>query len=136
MGFERNTVKVAFPNHYLAAGTGLTITVGICCWDKGFGDTRTEIRDVDSQCTDYQTVVDPTLRHETDEPTIGLLLVKSKSETIVRYSLESVNKPIGVASWGTQLSVEMSDKWKSALPTIEEIEKEMNADDNAERNLQ
>lgn len=84
----------------------------------------------------YQTVVDHTLRHETDEPTIGLLLVKSKSETIVRYSLESVNKPIGVASWETQLTAEMSDKWKSALPTIEEIEKEMNADDNAERNLQ
>ena len=39
----------------------------------------------------YQTVVDHTLRHETDEPTIGLLLVKSKSETVVRYSLESVN---------------------------------------------
>lgn len=88
------------------------------------------------QLTFYQTVVDHTLRHETDEPTIGLLLVKSKSETIVRYSLESVNKPIGVASWETQLSAEMSDKWKSALPTIEEIEKEMNADDNVERNLQ
>lgn len=73
----------------------------------------------------YQTVVDHTLRHETDEPTIGLLLVKSKSETIVRYSLESVNKPIGVASWETQLSTEMSDKWKSALPTIEEIEREL-----------
>lgn len=84
----------------------------------------------------YQTVVDHTLRHDTDEPTIGLLLVKSKSETIVRYSLESVNKPIGVASWETRLSAEMSDKWKSALPTIEEIEKEMNANDNAGRNKQ
>jgi hypothetical protein len=58
------------------------------------------------------------------------------SETIVRYSLESVNKPIGVASWETRLSTEMSDKWKSALPTIEEIEKEMNANDNAEGNKQ
>lgn len=78
----------------------------------------------------YQTVVDHTLRHETDEPTIGLLLVKSKSETVVRYSLESVNKPIGVASWQTQLSKEIASKWKSALPTIEEIEKEMNISDN------
>lgn len=76
----------------------------------------------------YQTVVDHTLKHETDEPTIGLLLVKSKSETIVRYSLESVNKPIGVASWETEISKEIADKWKSTLPTIEDLEKELNAD--------
>lgn len=36
-----------------------------------------------------------------------------------------MNKPIGVASWETQLSTEMSDKWKASLPTIEEIEKEL-----------
>lgn len=75
----------------------------------------------------YQTVVDHTLRHETDASTIGLLLVKSKSETIVKYSLESVNKPIGVASWETEISAEIADKWKSTLPTIEEIEKELDA---------
>ena len=75
----------------------------------------------------YQTVVDHTLRHETDEPTIGLLLVKSKSETIVKYSLESINKPIGVASWETEISKEIAGKWKSTLPTIEEIEKELDA---------
>lgn len=46
----------------------------------------------------YQTVVDHTLRHGTDEPTIGLLWVESKSETIVRSSLEGINTPIGVAS--------------------------------------
>lgn len=73
----------------------------------------------------YQTIVDHTLRHETDKSTIGLLLVKSKTETIVRYSLESINKPIGVASWETKLTEEIADKWKSVLPTIEEIEKEL-----------
>lgn len=75
----------------------------------------------------YQTVVDHTLRHENDEPTIGLLLVKSKSETIVKYSLESINKPIGVASWEAEISEEIADKWKSTLPTIEEIEKELDS---------
>ena len=73
----------------------------------------------------YQTIVDHAFKHETDEATIGLLLVKSKSETIVKYSLESVNKPMGVASWETAISSEIADKWKSTLPTIEEIEKEL-----------
>ena len=76
----------------------------------------------------YQTIVDHAFKHETDEATIGLLLVKSKSETIVKYSLESVNKPMGVASWETAISSEIADKWKSILPTIEEIEKELESD--------
>jgi predicted nuclease of restriction endonuclease-like (RecB) superfamily len=73
----------------------------------------------------YQNIVDVVLKHPSDTPTIGLLLVKSKKEIIVRYSLDSVNKPIGVASWETGLNTEMTDKWKSALPTIEEIECEL-----------
>lgn len=74
----------------------------------------------------YQSVIDHTLRHETDGKTIGLLLVKSKDETIVRYSLEGINKPIGVASWETMIKNEIADKWKSSLPTIEELEHELN----------
>ena len=74
----------------------------------------------------YQSVVDDTLRHETDERTIGLLLVKSKDETVVKYSLESFNKPMGVASWETEIEKDIADKWKSTLPTIEEIEQELN----------
>ena len=74
----------------------------------------------------YQSVVDHTLRHDADGKTIGLLLVKSKDETIVRYSLEGINKPIGVASWGTSIEKEITDKWKSSLPTIEELEHELN----------
>lgn len=73
----------------------------------------------------YQNIVDRILKHPDDSPTIGLLLVKSKSETIVKYSVESVNKPIGVASWDTEINAEIADKWKSSLPTIEEIEKEL-----------
>ncbi len=73
----------------------------------------------------YQSVVDDTLRHETDNKTIGLLLVKNKNETVVRYSLESINKPIGVASWETEIESSITDKWKSSLPTIEELEYEL-----------
>ncbi len=73
----------------------------------------------------YQSVVDDALRHESDNKTIGLLLVKNKNETLVRYSLEGYSKPMGVASWETQINADIADKWKSSLPTIEEIEKEL-----------
>lgn len=78
------------------------------------------------QLSFYQSVVDDTLRHDSDGKTIGLLLVKSKDETIVRYSLEGINKPIGVASWETDMAKNIADKWKSSLPTIEELEAELN----------
>ena len=78
------------------------------------------------QLSFYQSVVDDTLRHDSDGKTIGLLLVKSKDETIVRYSLEGINKPIGVASWETDIAKNIADKWKSSLPTIEELEAELN----------
>ena len=78
------------------------------------------------QLSFYQSVVDDTLRHETDNKTIGLLLVKSKNETVVRYSLEGFNKPIGVASWETAIEADIADKWKSSLPTIEELENILN----------
>ncbi len=74
----------------------------------------------------YQSVVDDTLRHDSDGKTIGLLLVKSKDETIVRYSLDGINKPIGVASWEMDMAKTIADKWKSSLPTIEELEAELN----------
>ena len=40
--------------------------------------------------------VDDLLRHPNDQPTIGLVLCKSKENTIVEYSLRGINTPIGV----------------------------------------
>lgn len=78
------------------------------------------------QLSFYQSVVDDTLRHPSDNPTIGLLLVKSKNETLARYSLQGYNKPIGIASWEIELAKSSKDLWKSSLPTIQEIENELN----------
>lgn len=73
----------------------------------------------------YMSAVDDLLRQQSDNPTIGLLLVKNKNETVVRYSLEGYKRPIGVASWETALAESAKDLWKSSLPTIEEIEHEL-----------
>ena len=72
----------------------------------------------------YQAIVDDTMRHSTDAPTIGLLLVREKNDTIVRYSLEGMRSPIGVAEWKTAIEKSMPEEMKSILPTIDAIESE------------
>ena len=79
-----------------------------------------------SQLNMYQNIVNKILRHKDDKPTIGLLLVKGKNRTVVEYSLTGYTNPIGVADWKNQLTESMPDNIKSSLPTIEEIEREIN----------
>jgi len=78
-----------------------------------------------SQLNMYQNVVNDILRHPDDKPTIGLLLVKGKNRTVVEYSLAGYTNPIGVADWQNQLAAVLPDDIKSSLPTIEEIEREI-----------
>jgi len=78
-----------------------------------------------SQLNMYQNVVNDVLRHPDDKPTIGLLLVKGKNKTVVEYSLEGYQNPIGVADWQEKLTKELPDDLQSSLPSIEEIEKEL-----------
>jgi len=78
-----------------------------------------------SQLTMYQNIVDDLLRHHDDKPTIGLLLVKGKNKVVVEYSLAGYTNPIGVADWQQELTKEMPNDLKTSLPSIEEIEREM-----------
>lgn len=73
----------------------------------------------------YLSAVDDLLRHPDDQPTIGLLLCKSKKQIIVEYALRGFNKPMGVADWEAQLTEKLPDELKGSLPTIEEIEAEL-----------
>ena len=78
-----------------------------------------------SQLNMYQNVVNDILKHPDDKPTIGLLLVKGKNETVVEYSLAGYQNPIGVADWKNQIARALPEELKSSLPTVEEIEKEL-----------
>src|SRR5205823_232516 len=51
----------------------------------------------------YLSAVDDQLRHNDDQPSIGLLLCKERDRLIVEYALRDVKKPIGVAEWRTRL---------------------------------
>lgn len=59
------------------------------------------------------------------KPTIGLLLVKGKNKTVVEYSLSGYQNPIGVAEWQNQLTQSLPKELQSSLPSIEEIEREL-----------
>ena len=75
----------------------------------------------------YLSAVDDQMRHEHDAPTIGLLLCKdAKNRVKVEYALRDVKKPIGVAEWQTRLVESLPKKLRGSLPTIADIERELN----------
>ncbi len=78
-----------------------------------------------SQLTMYMNIVDDMLRHSDDKPTIGLLLVREKNHTVAKYALAGNTKPIGIAEWEQQITDSLPDDLKPSLPSIEEIEKEL-----------
>lgn len=78
-----------------------------------------------AQLNMYQNIVNDLLRHPDDKPTIGLLLVKGKNKMVVEYSLQGYTNPMSVADWQEKLTRELPEDLKSSLPTIEEIEKEL-----------
>lgn len=71
----------------------------------------------------YCSVVDDKLRHETDQPTIGLILCQTKDRFIAEYALRDIHKPIGVADY--EFTRALPESLKSSLPSIEEIEAEL-----------
>lgn len=71
----------------------------------------------------YLSAVDDLMKSENENPTIGLLLCKSKSEVIAEYALRGTTQPIGVAEYEIVKSIPTD--LKPELPTIEEIEKEL-----------
>jgi predicted nuclease of restriction endonuclease-like (RecB) superfamily len=71
----------------------------------------------------YISAVDAQLRTEFDQPTIGILICKSKSDVVVEYSLKDLNKPIGVSEY--QITQNLPEQLRSSLPSIEQIEAEL-----------
>ena len=71
----------------------------------------------------YLNLVDDRLRHPTDNPSIGLILCQDKNKVVAEYALRGLNKAIGVSEY--QLTRALPKEFKSSLPTIEEIEAEL-----------
>lgn len=75
------------------------------------------------QLSTYVSCVNHILKREGDNPTIGLLICKSKDDVYAQYSLEGYNQPLGISGFeGVNI---LPDNYKHSLPSIEEIEKEL-----------
>ena len=71
----------------------------------------------------YINAVDSQLKSESDQPTVGLLLCRTKDKLIAEYALRGINTPIGVSEY--QLTQSLPDDLKASLPSIEMIEAEL-----------
>jgi len=72
----------------------------------------------------YVVAVNHILRTENENPTIGLVICKGKDEILARYAVESAGEPVGVSEY--ELSKVYPTDFRSSLPTIEEIEQQLN----------
>ena len=73
----------------------------------------------------YLSAVDDLLKDKDDKPTIGLLLCKTKDKFKAEYALRRIHSPIGIAEYETKLVASLPKKLKNSLPTVEEIESEL-----------
>jgi predicted nuclease of restriction endonuclease-like (RecB) superfamily len=71
----------------------------------------------------YLTAVDMQVKDESDGPTIGLLLCKSKNKVVAEYALRDNARPLGVAEY--QLVESLPEQLQGSMPTIEQIEREL-----------
>ncbi len=71
-------------------------------------------------------VDDDLLRQPSDNPSIGLILCRSKVGVVAEYALRDMTKPIGLAEY--RLQDALPENLQTALPTIEELEAELAKD--------
>jgi predicted nuclease of restriction endonuclease-like (RecB) superfamily len=71
----------------------------------------------------YLTAVDELIKDERDAPTIGLLLCKSRNKVVAEYALRDNSRPLGIAEY--QLVEALPEPLQTNLPTIEQIEREL-----------
>jgi len=75
----------------------------------------------------YISAVDGILKTEQDNPTIGIIICKSKNDVVVEYALKDIHKPIGVSEY--TITKNLPAEYQSSLPSIEQIEAELGGGD-------
>lgn len=75
------------------------------------------------QLSFYLTAVDRQVKGEHDNPTIGLLLCKSKNKVVAEYALGDKAQPMGIAEY--KLLQSLPAEMQASLPSIEQIEQEL-----------
>lgn len=69
----------------------------------------------------YLSAVNGILKKETDNPSIGLLLCKSKNNVVAEYYLRDMTKPIGISEY--RITSNLPEELEKQLPSIEDIQR-------------
>lgn len=69
----------------------------------------------------YLSAVDGIIKHPEDNPSIGLLLCKSKNDLVAEYALKDMSKPIGVSEY--KITSSLPENLSKQLPSIEDIQR-------------
>lgn len=77
------------------------------------------------QMSAYLSAVDDQLRHEGDQPSLGIILCRTKDNVFAEYVLRNFNRPIGIAEFEVKVIEKLPKDLKASLPTIKEIEAEL-----------
>lgn len=84
------------------------------------------------QLSGYMSLVNHILKDDIDNPTVGLLICRSKNNLFAQYCLEGYSQPIAITAYeGVQI---LPENFNDTLPSIEELEAEINGT-NKENNI-
>ena len=86
--------------------------------------------DYAGQLNFYLSAVDSLLKKEGDNPSIGLLLCKSKNNLVAEYTLRDMSKPIGISEY--KVTCNLPEDLSRQLPSIEDIQKRIKSRENTE----
>jgi predicted nuclease of restriction endonuclease-like (RecB) superfamily len=67
----------------------------------------------------YLNVLDKKIQLPHENPSIGIILCKEKNNTVVEFSIKTINKPIGVSTY--RISRKIPEDMKNVLPKVNEL---------------
>jgi predicted nuclease of restriction endonuclease-like (RecB) superfamily len=70
----------------------------------------------------YLSAVDDLLKSDIDQPSIGIILCKSKESVDVEYALRDIHKPLGISEFTFN---ELPENIQKNMPTVQELENEL-----------
>jgi len=76
----------------------------------------------------YLSAIDSQMKHPTDNPSIGLILCRTKDSVEAEYSLRDIQKPIGISEY--HLTQALPKEMENQLPTVEQLEHRLSSFEN------
>lgn len=73
----------------------------------------------------YLSAVDDFIKTDTDNPSIGLILCKTKKQFTAEYALRDIHKPMGVSQYEGIITKSLPKRLQQSLPSTQEIETEL-----------